>query len=596
MIHFINEGNEMLKNSSFVLPKGIRKHLKKTLDNYDGDKTIDGYKRINNLLAMEKISYQEMKRIKNFFDNYNGTKDSEEYKLNGGDEMGLWVNNTLNRATGAIHDFKQAKKDMGIKNAFIKHHEKDRQNKRKQKATIAKVQTKDLGKKVMDDETVKFESVQRRIIKLTESQFIELKENLDNHPYYEHIQEYSEYMIYSMFENGEPLWKPLINPSMYAKALQEFTKYGKFINFPEKYVYQWMGIIMRNTAILETCTIIGGHTQSDPFYEFFDYFFYDKEDEWEKFKEENGLEDDDLNSMWEYLDEIGFDEYMKLPDGSDAISDYGLRPLWEIIKEYNTNMEAEKVLVLINRCLDVVHCRGDLASAFIIGGSKTLSQISESRNNVKTTLNEAADSSFNLKELESLGSYTKRKNYCIQHLGKAIGSGSSRMVFQIDDERVLKLAKNEKGVHQNYNEYQSYGEKIGVTPITYAIDSQNEGYFIVSEFVLPAKQSDFKHCLGITFEEFCKFVTSSWVNHCGSTKNVQWYASYMLSKEQYVYYLENNEDLAAFDDYIGSTRAPIGDLKRIVNYGMTNRNGTPEIVLLDDGLSEEVWDLYYKRR
>lgn len=34
-------------------------------------------------------------------------------------------------------------------------------------------------------------------------------------------------------------------------------------------------------------------------------------------------------------------------------------------------------------------------------------------------------------------------------LGNPIGNGSSRMVFQISDERVLKVAKNAKGIAQN---------------------------------------------------------------------------------------------------------------------------------------------------
>jgi hypothetical protein len=40
-------------------------------------------------------------------------------------------------------------------------------------------------------------------------------------------------------------------------------------------------------------------------------------------------------------------------------------------------MSPEEVLVLINKCLDIAHCRGDLASMFIQGGSSVLSQISE---------------------------------------------------------------------------------------------------------------------------------------------------------------------------------------------------------------------------
>ena len=66
MLHLLIEGNSELKNRSFKIPKEVRELLQNTLDNYNGDKTIDGYKRLNNLLSMDTISYQEMKRIKNY--------------------------------------------------------------------------------------------------------------------------------------------------------------------------------------------------------------------------------------------------------------------------------------------------------------------------------------------------------------------------------------------------------------------------------------------------------------------------------------------------------------------------------------------------
>ena len=66
-----------------------------------------------------------------------------------------------------------------------------------------------------------------------------------------------------------------------------------------------------------------------------------------------------------------------LPDGSDAISDFGIEPIEKLINEYTENLPPEQVIVIINKILDVVHCRGDLASMFIVGGRQTLSQISE---------------------------------------------------------------------------------------------------------------------------------------------------------------------------------------------------------------------------
>ena len=47
-----------------------------------------------------------------------------------------------------------------------------------------------------------------------------------------------------------------------------------------------------------------------------------------------------------------------------------------ILKEYRYDMPPEEKLVLINRCLDVIHVRGKMAGFFLEGGVKTCDSIS----------------------------------------------------------------------------------------------------------------------------------------------------------------------------------------------------------------------------
>ena len=133
MLHLLFEsgdGNSELKGKRFPLGKNIYAHLKETLDNYKGDKSIEGYKRLVNIINMNDneggILYNEMKRIKNFFDNYNGSRDSVNYILNGGEPMENWVRNTLNTAIETVKGFKQAKAMGGLNNSFRKEHTKHR--------------------------------------------------------------------------------------------------------------------------------------------------------------------------------------------------------------------------------------------------------------------------------------------------------------------------------------------------------------------------------------------------------------------------------------------------------------------------------------
>ena len=171
MLHILNEGgNAELKNRFFPLGDNIRKHLQRTLNSYSGDKDVDGYKRLVNILSMENgIAYNEMKRIKNFFDNFKGSPKSIEFILNGGQPMMLWVNATLNRATQAVKDFKAAKKAAGVNNAYIKPHEKNRQTKTTG-PTTAKIQTKNVTKNIDNNSSIKYENKSYKKSVITESQ------------------------------------------------------------------------------------------------------------------------------------------------------------------------------------------------------------------------------------------------------------------------------------------------------------------------------------------------------------------------------------------------------------------------------------------
>lgn len=168
------EDNSELRNKRFPIPDGVRKHLSATLAEYDGDKTIDGYKRLNNLLASKGVSYRDMKRIKNFFDTYRGTNKSADYILNGGDTMRCWVENTLGRARKSIEDFKRAKKEAGISNAYIRPHEKDRQRKKNKPTTTRFHAT---NRNFLDANTIKYEAhehTMKKRIRINEAKLKEL--------------------------------------------------------------------------------------------------------------------------------------------------------------------------------------------------------------------------------------------------------------------------------------------------------------------------------------------------------------------------------------------------------------------------------------
>lgn len=168
---------------------------------------------------------------------------------------------------------------------------------------------------------------------------------------------------------GRKQWN-LIPAQQYHNALKEFMQYGQFMRFPTKYIEQWTKLITKNVLDIYAITELAGHSSSFPYDDFLEAFGFVRDSK--KYNQLNG----DYNACDEFLDKLGFYDWANLPDGSDAWSDYGLKPLFKLIKELEENTTPEQQIVTINKVLDVIHQRGDLASAFIEGGSKTLYGIS----------------------------------------------------------------------------------------------------------------------------------------------------------------------------------------------------------------------------
>jgi hypothetical protein len=201
--------------------------------------------------------------------------------------------------------------------------------------------------------------------------------------------------VLNAFKENKSIWYPLIEPNEYKKALEEFVKNGDLILFPLKKIAQWFKIIVKNSYLLSSITDITGHGYNFPSEIIFKAFFNNSREfnnylkshlESDTAYDGNGtpfLDDD--NELNEYavasklLDENGFYDWARLPNGDVAWSDYGIKPIFDILAEYDETMPAKDLLVLINRVLDVYHQNGDLSAAFVKGGAESLSAISNGK-------------------------------------------------------------------------------------------------------------------------------------------------------------------------------------------------------------------------
>ena len=212
---------------------------------------------------------------------------------------------------------------------------------------------------------------------------------------------------------------------------------------------------------------------------------------------------------------------------------------------------------------------------------------------------EARMDGFRLDFLTQATSYKQRVNYCKKMLGSPIGSGSSRLVFQLDDETCLKLAKNEKGVAQNMEEISVARDNfVSFIPKIYNGSDEENGLWIVTQCVVPAKVEDFQKVLNMDFGDVANFTMA--MDGSFNYRMPQFHRNSCdrFIRNVYIKYEDNDEAvelLNAIHELKCSYSQQVSDLSRIQNWGLAQENGQPCMVMLDAALTEEIWMRHYRR-
>lgn len=206
---------------------------------------------------------------------------------------------------------------------------------------------------------------------------------------------------------------------------------------------------------------------------------------------------------------------------------------------------------------------------------------------------EAKQQRFSLQELDSIRSFKGRLEYCRQRLGSSIGSGSSRICFNIGNGHILKLAKNKKGLAQNEFEEETSRMSSAVVDVYDVADNYT---WVVEEMCIPAKEGDFERILGIPFITFCDLVRYQYNAYTQSGREVKLFSITNGEAKQLLDQIYDSNDGAFIPNLLrlmGDYGLPCGDLLRVSSYGIVKRDGGEDIVLLDSGLSQEIKDMYY---
>lgn len=221
------------------------------------------------------------------------------------------------------------------------------------------------------------------------------------------------------------------------------------------------------------------------------------------------------------------------------------------------------------------------------------------KNLIKTLLNESLTfdivenmmvdedypSTFDMDHFKTLKSFNERVKYCEENL-KRISSGSARIVYMIDDTKVLKLAKNQKGLAQNEVEIQWGQDSYFGSILAHTFMYHPNDLWVEMELARKVSKKDFQRLTDCTIDELNVYLRNfkEINNRRRPIFNIDPEVKEML---------DENEFVASIAEFMESIDAPAGDLGRLNSYGIVQRDGQDDIVLIDFGLTNDVYQTYY---
>lgn len=210
---------------------------------------------------------------------------------------------------------------------------------------------------------------------------------------------------------------------------------------------------------------------------------------------------------------------------------------------------------------------------------------------VESFLEEDYPQSFDMETFKSLTSFQQRIKYCEQHLQR-MASGSARTVFNIDNEKVLKLAKNRKGIAQNEVEINSSDDYLIDDILADVFDYDEENYlWLEMEYCKKLSKGRFKQITGLDFGIYTQILDYVFYFEVNPQLGMMYYNN--VKDPGVEHYVETNEYAATMVDYLRNYKPPHGDLKRISSYG-ENKDGN--VVLIDYGLNDYVAKTHYGKK
>lgn len=211
-----------------------------------------------------------------------------------------------------------------------------------------------------------------------------------------------------------------------------------------------------------------------------------------------------------------------------------------------------------------------------------------------TNIEEDYPEHWDIETFISLTSFSKRVAYCNEHLQR-LASGSSRIAYKIDDEKVLKLAKNKKGIAQNEVEADGFVQKAYDSIVAKVFNVDQNRLWLEMELAKKITPARFEHLLGFSIDYLSYYLRIFEMENNPSKFNAKYYINSLKSRipADVKDLLDNSEFVNSITSLMVDMDMPAGDLGRISSYGEVVRNGNPTVVIIDLGLTNRVYSDFY---
>ena len=192
-------------------------------------------------------------------------------------------------------------------------------------------------------------------------------------------------------------------------------------------------------------------------------------------------------------------------------------------------------------------------------------------------------------EFSQIKGYAGKLRYADTHLAK-IASGSGRTVYRIDGEKVLKIAKNKKGVAQNNVEAEPFLQQYDLTARVFTTGPANSDdcLYLEMELVKKIGRNRFKELAGVSIEELADYLEYYDQRRKPKSAFERKFSPEFLAKMGENEFVQSLVSLDADYDFA------VGDQKRLSTWGEVLRDGSPKVVLVDFGLTTSVYDQFYR--